>query len=259
MPHMILKRVWDYCTYSKKFLAFVLILLFISAFIQNYVQIMGNSLEVTLIDLLVIILLGGYGMTITRDRINHGKRLPKIQIKEILVFGIKSTIVIFIYVYVQGVIVDYICSPLHFPPFDLEDMLLNWSHTLHMLYTHNPINTIIFLVVGAVLFYASSFFMEIALAKLADTNNMWSSFNLISIKRSIDVIGWRNYTKEYTLIILVIVFLSYLMSFEVPFFFIDALKDVFLSFLIFATQYLGIGAIYCNIKDEESRIHVPVD
>jgi hypothetical protein len=73
------------------------------------------------------------------------------------------------------------------------------------------------------------------------------------------VIGWRNYVKEYTLIILVIVFLSYLMSLEVPFFFIDALKDVFLSFFIFATQFLGIGAIYCRIKDEESRIHVPVE
>lgn len=227
--------------------------------IQSYIQISGNSLEITFINILVFILLGGYGMTITRDRINHGKRLPKIEIRKILVFGIKSTIVIFAYVYVQGVILDFICSPLHFPAFDLEEMLLEWPHTLHMLYTHNPVNTIIFLVVGAVLFYAFSFFMEIALAKLADTNRILSSFNLISIKRSIDVIGWRNYAKEYTLIILVIVFLSYLMSLEVPFFFIDALKDVFLSFFIFATQFLGIGAIYCRIKDEESRIHVPVE
>jgi hypothetical protein len=227
--------------------------------IQSYIQIRGNSLEITFINILVFILLGGYGMTITRDRINHGKRLPKIEIRKILVFGIKSTIVIFAYVYVQGVILDFICSPLHFPAFDLEEMLLEWPHTLHMLYTHNPVNTIIFLVVGAVLFYAFSFFMEIALAKLADTNRILSSFNLISIKRSIDVIGWRNYAKEYTLIILVIVFLSYLMSLEVPFFFIDALKDVFLSFFIFATQFLGIGAIYCRIKDEESRIHVPVE
>ena len=259
MPHSIVKRVWDYSAYSKKFLAFILILLFISSLIQSYIQISGNSLEITFINILVFILLGGYGMTITRDRINHGKRLPKIEIRKILVFGIKSTIVIFAYVYVQGVILDFICSPLHFPAFDLEEMLLEWPHTLHMLYTHNPVNTIIFLVVGAVLFYVFSFFMEIALAKLADTNKILSSFNLISIKGSIDVIGWRNYVKEYTLIILVIVFLSYLMSLEVPFFFIDALKDVFLSFFIFATQFLGIGAIYCRIKDEESRIHVPVE
>ena len=95
--------------------------------------------------------------------------------------------------------------------------------------------------------------MEIALAKLADTGSLRAAFNLMSIKRSIDVFGWRNYAKDCTLIILTIVILSYLISFNIPFNFIDSIIDMFLSFLIFVTQYLGIGAVYCQIKDLESN------
>jgi len=234
-------------------------LLFISSLLQNYIQSTGNAWEIYIIQMLVVVSVAGYGMVITRDRINHGKRLPKIQIKDIAIFGVKSSIVISIYLFVQGYILNLVCSPLEFPPFDLEDMLLNWSETMHLLFTHNPIDTLLFLIVGSVLFYIFSFFMEIALAKLADTNSIMSSFNIVSIKRSIDVIGWKNYAKDYTLIVVTIVFLSYLSSFELPFSLLDSLIDMFLSFLIFATQYLGMGAVYCNIKDKESKVRVPVD
>ena len=96
--------------------------------------------------------------------------------------------------------------------------------------------------------------MEIALAKLADTNSFLSAFDLKSIKRSIDVIGWRNYAKEYTMIIFVIVVLSYIVSRDLPSLLLDSIVDMILSFLIFVTQYLGIGAVFCKIKDLESEM-----
>ena len=259
MPHVILKRVWDYCAYSKKFLAFIFLLLFISSMLQKYILTVGDVYEIYVLQVLVAISVAGYGMVITRDRINHGKRLPKIEIKDIIVLGIKSVIVITIYLEVQGLILDFVCSPFNFPAFDLEEMLLLWPETIHMIYTHNPVNTIIFLVVGAVLFYVFSFFMEIGLAKLADTNSFLEAFNFPSIKRSIDVIGWRNYAKEYTLIILTIVLLSYLTAFQTSFTFVDSLIDMTLSFFIFATQFLGIGAVYCRIKDLENEENMPAE
>lgn len=157
-----------------------------------------------------------------------------------------------IYLSVQEVILSLACSSLGFPLFDLEEMLLNWSDTIHMLFQHEPINTILFVVFGSILFYITTFFMEIALAKLADTNKILSALDLMSIKRSIDIVGWRNYTKDYTVIVLAIVILSYLISYDIPFTLIDSIIDMFLSFLIFVTQYLGIGAVYCKIKDLES-------
>ena len=90
-------------------------------------------------------------MVITRDRINHSKRLPKIVVKDIIVFGIKASIVMAIYLLVQGIVLDFVYFPLDFPAFDLEDLMLNWSESIHMLYSHNPIDTLVFLIAGVCL------------------------------------------------------------------------------------------------------------
>lgn len=253
MSHTVIKKVWDYCTYNKKFFIFILVLLFVSSSIQNYVRAYGNYFEGNLLQILVFIVISGYGMSITKSRINHGVRLPKIVIKDIIVMGIKSGIITLIYLFIQGVILARVGYALGFPAFNLEEFLLNWSDTIHMLFYHEPASTVLFVILGLILFYITTFFMEIALARLADTKKILSSLDLMAIKRNIDVIGWRNYTKRYTSIILVIVILSYLISFEIQFSFVDSTIDMFLSFLIFVTQYLGIGAVYCDIKDLESH------
>ena len=254
MPHIIFKRVIDYCMYNKAFFALIVIILFISSLFQNYVAHNSSFSVWFLLQIVVFVSVSGYGMLITRSRIRHGVRLPKIEIKKIIVFGIKSSIVIWIYFAFQSLILGYVSNLLDFPPFDFKDMLLELPETLNMLYTHNPVDTIIFVVVGTIIFYTTTFFMEIALAKLADTKNLSSAFDLKSIKRSIDVIGWRNYAKEYTMIIFVIVALSYLISFDSAFLILDSIVGMILSFLIFVTQYLGIGAVYCKIKDLESEM-----
>ncbi|WP_406535288.1 DUF4013 domain-containing protein [Methanobrevibacter sp.] len=249
MPHVILKRVWDYCTYSKEFFAFVLILLFVSSLIQNYVTANGDSIIWVIVQILVFISVSGYGMSITRSRINHGRRLPKIIVKDIIVLGFKSAMLMCIYVFIQGEILHYVCSFLNFSAFNLEELLLHWTDTIHLLLYHEPVTAVLFLILGSAIFYVTAFFMEISLAKLADTGSIFSALNFMSIKRDIDVVGWRHYAKDYTLIALAIVFLTYLISFDIPFIFIDSIFDMILTFLIFATQYLGIGAVYCEIKD----------
>ena len=253
MPHVILKRVWDYCTYNEYFFAFIFVLLFISSLIQNYVRANGSSTDWFLLRILVFIIVSGYGMSITKSRINQGVRLPKILIKDIFLMGIKSSIIFCIYVFVQGVILSCVCYSLNFPVFDLEEMLLHWSDTINMLFYHDPLNTVLFVIFGSIIFYITSFFTEIALAILADTDSLLAALDLPLIKRSIDVVGWRHYAKDFTMIILAIVILSHLVSFDIPFTFLDSIIDMILSFMIFATQYLGIGAVYCDIKDLESE------
>ena len=231
MPHNIIKRVWDYCSYDKKFLLFVFVLLFISSFIQNYVHANGNEYDLFLLRILVFIVICGYGMLITKSRINHGIRLPKIVIKDIMFLGIKSGITSFIYFFIQMMVLTYVGFVLgFFLLFNLEELLLNWSDTMNLLFYHEPVSAILFVIFGSVIFYVTTFFMEIALAKLADTGSLRDAFNLMSIKRSIDVFGWRNYAKDCTLIILTIVILSYLISFDIPFNFIDSIIDMFLPF-----------------------------
>ena len=249
MPLVIIKNVWDYCTYNKPFFLLVLLLYGVLSYTFDWYSSTSSNWIIAIV-LIIAITITGYGMTITRDRINNGIRLPKILVKDVLVLGVKSTIVFAIYIYIQGCILDMVCSPLAFPSFELEEMLLDLPHTLNLLYTHNPLHAMIFVVVGGILFYTSSFFMEIALARLADTGSILTAFNLREIKRNIDSIGWLHYTKEYTLLVIALVIFSFASYADI----LDILNYIWfvlLSFLGFATQYLGIGAIYSEIKEKE--------
>lgn len=97
------------------------------------------------------------------------------------------------------------------------------------------------------------FFIEIALAKLADTGSIRDSFNLINIKKTIDVIGWRLYAKHYTVIILLLGFFSLLIDIDTPFFVFDFIFKVFLGLLLFTAQYWGIGAVYRIFKRKQTN------
>ena len=231
MPLVKMKKVWTYCTYNKPFFLLILLLYGILNFFQDVYGDTGDG-WMLLILFAVSILIIGYGMTITHDRINNGVRLPKIMIKEVMVLGVKSYIVFIV---------------------ELEEMLLDLPNTLNMLISHNHVHAIIFVVVGSILFYITSFFMEIAIARLADTGRILSAFNFSGIKNNIETIGWLHYTKDYTLIILAIFLFGSLSYVEIPNIILNYIWIIILNFLIFVTQFLGIGAIYSEIKGNESK------
>ncbi len=250
MPLFKMKKVWDYCTYNKPFFLLILLIFCIWIYIfESYEDL--NLFWAVLIIIFLEILFLGYGMTITRDRINEGIRLPKIMIKDILILGFKSVIVYLVYLGVQGYILYFICSPLGFPNFDLEDLLMDYPNTIHLLFSHNPVDALVFVVLGAILFYITVFFMEIALARLADTGSIISAFDLVGIKRNIDLIGWKHYAKDYTFIVLAIVLFSSLTHIVFPVDILNYAWDVLLFLFMFVTQYWGIGTIYCKFKRKE--------
>lgn len=205
------------------------------------------------VDLGISILLMGYGMSITRDRINHGYRLPKIQIEDTIFLGIKALIVFSFYLTIQAIILGAIAFLFDAPVFDLEEVFLNLSDYMIMLYAY-PDLSISFVLLGGFIFYVTTFFGEIGIARLADTKKILSAFNLVAIIRSINIFGWRNYAKDLTSIVIALVILTYLQSFMLPIPILDNIWETILGFLIFATQFLGIGSVYCNIKDKEMEM-----
>lgn len=250
MPLFKMKKVWDYATYNKPFFIFILFLLCVWVLIDDFIDTI-DSLEVILLLIMMDLVLFGYGMTVTRDRINNGIRLPKIMLKDVLKLGFKSFIVYGVYLGIQGYILRIISSPFGFPPFDLEDMLMDAPETVHMLVSHNPVDALMFLFIGSVLFYITVFFMEIALGRLAYTGELKSAFNLVGIKRDIDTIGWLEYAKDYTLILLAIVIFSYLGMIVIPNYILNFIWGVLLYLLVFVTQFLGIGAVYNIVIEKE--------
>lgn len=251
MPLVKMKRVWDYCTYSKPFFLLVLILLCILNYAPTF---KGISLCWKYLAVLIIpVIISGYGMTITRDRINHGDRLPKIIIKDVLVLGVKSSVVFMIYLGIQGYVLDLVCSPFNFPAFNLEEMLLDLPNTLHLLFTHQPAETFVFVLAGSVMFYVTSFFMEIAIARLADTGSISTAFNLMEINQDINALGWRHYAKDYTIIILAIVIFTSLTYVKIPIGILDYIWNTTFNLLAFATQFMGMGAEYSEIKEKKDN------
>lgn len=260
MPLFKLKIVWEYCSYNMPFFAFILILIFALNTIRDLSMdyLYSESLTTVLIGSvfvgIITIFLMGYGISITRDRINHGYRLPKIMLGDVFLLGIKSVFVYGIYFVMQLIILKYTSKIFDFPIFDLEELLLNFQDTAHMFFVNDPLYMLKFLLIGGIVFYITTFFVEIGLARLADTKSLLSAFNLVALYKCIKLVGFRRYILECTSIIVAIIILTYLKSFELPEFWIDQLWSTLLGFLIFATQYMGMGAVYANIKDRELRL-----
>jgi len=96
MPITILNKVWNYCKNDKKFLVFILILIIASNYFEEY---FGNVIDyaneptyvlfATAMNYIFVVFITGYGISITNDWINNSTRLPKIDIKKVLTYGIK--------------------------------------------------------------------------------------------------------------------------------------------------------------------------
>lgn len=253
MPLTIIKNVWKYCIYNKKFFLLILFFMFVISYIQDEVIPDVNYFQAAGLSIVTLILSLGYGMQITNDKINKGTRLPKINLKKLFYLGIKATFITLFFYAIQDIAFSLISAPLNFPDFDLGDLLLNLPETLSLLYSHSPRDSIIFICAGSVVFYVLTIFYELSLAKIADNKSIFESLNVISSVRCIQSIGWKKCIFHLTLIILVMVLFGCLQYISVDKGIFDYIFSIFSFLLIFVTQFWGIGAIYSDIKDEMSN------
>ena len=112
---------------------------------------------------------------------------------------------------------------------------------------------LVFFILSLLVFYVTSFFGEIGLARLADTKSLFGAFDFKAIFKLIDSFGWRHYARDLTSIVVAISILTFIQTNLPEFFGIEVIIWAILGVLIFATQYLGIGSVYCNIKDNELK------
>ena len=239
MPNSMLKGSVKYSLGNKWFFIYVLVQFMI---FETITHVVGGLMESTSLIVLLIVL--GYGLKITHDVINGGKSLPKIKLNELINFGLKGTVVYTFYLTIQVSVLGLISILFDFPIFELEEFILNISETIALLHEHNPINFIIFLLLGLITVYVTIFFMEIALAILADGGKLKESFNFSKIRDIISTIGWNHYAIDYTKIVLAVVILISirdLFDFNVLLSFV---VSVITDILAFVVEYRGIGNIY---------------
>ncbi len=248
MPVKIFKKSVEYCIANKPFFAFLLVLLFIC----NYLIDLTN--QTLIIPIIITVLMWGYGLQVTENIINGGTTLPKILPKKVLKYGVKGYFVSLFYYGIQLGLLAIFAVILNFPLFELENLILNFYDTIHLLLQHDWLSCIIFLVSGFLIVYVTSFFMELAVARLADGGKFKNAFKFSRIKRSIDIIGWRRYTVNYTKIIISICILLFLINHNLPNEILDTIFDTILYFLIFIIEFIGMGHVYKIYMDNKSKI-----
>lgn len=251
MPLFKLKRVWDYTSYNIVFFIFIGLIIFLFNLLPDYSMSYFGFEVGGIVQILVWVFINGYGMIITRDRINHGYRLPKIIPGDVINLGIKSTVVYGFYICLQTVLMLCLTYVFNIPVFDLHELLWKFNETIQMFTVNTPQQTLTFILLGGIVFYITSFWAEIGLARLADTKSFFAAFNFRAIYKSLRIFGFRKYIWDYTSIILVITILTFIKSINLSNFALDSTWEIIFGLLIFTTQYLGIGAIYCEIKDAE--------
>ena len=245
MPNQILKGTINYCLRNKLYFIFVFVQFLLFECITNTVGGLLNSTS-----LIVLFAVLGYGLKVTQDVMNGGSCLPKINLKEYINFGLKGIIVYTFYLTIQTSILGLISLKLHFPEFDLEELIVHLPETIELFYQHNPINFILFILSGVIIVYMTVFFMEIALARLADGGKLKDAFDFKGIKNTIDIIGWKEYFIDYTKIIASIVILVSINILFINYGAIGIIIAVITDILAFTVEYRGIGNIYREYKEK---------
>lgn len=238
MPFKILRDSYKYCTENIWFFLFILIVLFGCQFVTNLFD------SVIIGPIITSIVMVGYGLIVTEDIINGGTKLPKIIPKKVINFGVKGNVIFAFYFIIQAILLTLVSVNLNFPDFELEHLILHFSEVIQLFQEHDPVSFTIFFVSGFIIVYVTTFFMELSIARLADGGKLRKSFNFRRIKHAIDIIGWKNYSWDYTKIIISIIILTHLVDYKIPFVLVDSAVDGVLSFFIFIIEFIGIAGIY---------------
>ena len=210
-----------------------------------------------ILGILLTILVNGYGLCITKEVMNNRNSLPKIEFFKSFVFGIKASIVIIIYTAVQFLVLTFVSLVFDFPFISIKEGEILLLNVGSLFTAHGSLETILFIVFVIITFYISTFFLEIALARLADKGKITSALNLYAIKRCLGTIGWGSYTLDYTKLILAIAILAYI-KYGIDFVFIgNEVLDMLIGVLIFITEFIGIGMIYKVYKVKTSHLSRP--
>lgn len=141
----------------------------------------------------------------------------------------------------------------HFPEFDLEEMIINLHETIALFFEHDPVSFILFIILGLLIVYGTIFFMEIALALLADGGKLKDAFDFPRIKDIIGVIGWKEYAADYTKIVAAVVILVLINGYFAHYGIFGIIIGVITDMLAFTVEYRGIGNIYREYKHSVSK------
>ena len=140
MPLKRLKYTFDYCSANPIGFLIILFLIWSINFMNSYAD--AHTIKYKLLfypmAFLVTLFMYGYGLAITKDTIRNGEKLPIIKLKQCTVFGIKASIMITLYSFIEGFLLYDLSTRFYLPEFHLKFAASHLIETLKLYYWHNP-------------------------------------------------------------------------------------------------------------------------
>ena len=136
MPLKRLKYTFDYCSANPIGFLIILFLIWSINFMNSYAD--AHTIKYKLIfypmAFLVTLFMYGYGLAITKDTIRNGEKLPIIKLKQCTVFGIKASIMITLYSFIEGFLLYDLSTRFYLPEFHLKFAASHLIETLKLYY-----------------------------------------------------------------------------------------------------------------------------
>lgn len=250
---MPLKRLKYTIDFIKPNIPSFILLIILVAFLGFLNEFNVGFSEINrIIGFALILILGtiinGYGLCVTKEISNNRNSLPKLEFYKSFVLGLKAFVVTMIYSTIQIGILWVVSVTFKFPMITINKGELMVENFGSLFNYHGAIDTILFAIFVIFVLYITTFFFEIAIARLADKGKISSALNMIEIRRCLNTIGWVHYTADYTKLIIAIAILAYI-RYGIDFIVLDnGMFELIIGILIFLIEFIGIGMIYREYK-----------
>ncbi|AWX31879.1 DUF4013 domain-containing protein [Methanosphaera sp. BMS] len=231
----IIKEALHYPIDNMKNWLIICIVFLLTGVVQQIALNSNNTyvnLLMHLINILIIIIIGGIFISIVKESISGSSEIPMLDPVENLILGIKSIIVQFIYLIIPALITLILSIPLGV--FDKFGKIINAISTMNANSTINttvnatnsvviqsiPQNLIHDFVISIgilaifcfILYVIFSLLSNISLGILAETEDILAALNIPAVISKINSIGWSNYIVFIILALLTVIVIGIISS-----------------------------------------------
>ena len=252
----IFKEVFNYIMeeHNRKSIIIIAVLCFVSTFLSNIDNGNGSLISLLLV-LIITILIYGIGISIIESTLKNSNEIPKLDLKNNFLDGLRNYILTMVYALVPIIITIIIAIPLG---------LYSNFYKVALVAEKYPVGTsadvimqalprdvvmslgiafVVCMLIAVVLLIISMYFNYIAQARLAETGSIMEGLNIKELYNKIKSIG----VGKYTIFFIILGILSNIITFIGVF--IDAYITIHIMALIYNTvtfllMYRGIGLIY---------------
>lgn len=201
----------------------------------------------SVLTIVIGLIINGYGLSITKETIFNSEELPEFNWGKNIVDGLKIVILYIVYYIIPfliTIILGYATGAFEYIYQIMSYSVMYGSAAIPQSLAYSAFGSIMgAALVGIILFIIFTLLLEIAMAKLAETDNLGAAINMKDVFNEIGNIGWGNYIIWIILLIIISIIIGFVGAFIqfIPFIGFIIVLLVFTPYIrIFSSRALGL-------------------